>query len=99
MPDGQLIRQRKFETTNLPLAASLLCQVQGATLLRVCSKPSVDGKRLLVVGYLPDQAEAVQDVIEQFHGRRLVVPLYLYNRVLNTLRDRLKQDDGSHAIR
>ena len=54
-------------------------------------------ERLFVVGYPPDQTQPVQDVVAKFHSRRLVVPLYLYNRVLNTLRDRLKQGEGCHA--
>ena len=91
--------QQRFETTTLPLAASLLSQVPGAVLLKIASEPSIDGKRLIVIGYPQDQVQAVQDLVQQFHSRRLVVPLYAFNRSLNTLRDRLKQDTGNHALR
>ena len=93
-----MTENRRFETTSLPLAAALLCQVPSATLLQVSSDPSIDGKRLLVVGYPPDQTQTMHDVVAKFHSRRLVVPLYLYNRVLNTLRDRLKQGVLDHAL-
>ena len=95
----RLTGSQRFETTSLPLAASLLCQVPSAILLQVSSKLAIDGKRLIVVGYPPDQTNAIREVIEQFYSRKLVVPLYFYNRVLNTLRDRLKQDEGCHAPR
>ncbi len=83
------MRDLQFETTSLPLAAALLVQIPSATLIEIASRPSIDGKRLIVVGHPAIQARAVQSVVEQFHLRRLTVPLYLYNRALNTLRDRL----------
>ncbi len=98
MDDEPMTDQRRFETTSLPLAASLLSQITGATLLEVSPDPSVDGKRLLIVAYPPEQTQAVQNVVTKFHGRQLVVPLYIYNRALNTLRDRLKQDTSHHAL-
>ena len=90
-------KSKQFTTTSLPLAASLLCHIPSATLLQVSSELSIDGKRLLIVGYPPDQTKAVQDTVEKFHSRRLVVPLYVYNRALNALRDRLKQGEGCHV--
>ena len=96
--DSEMTDQRRFETTSLPLAASLLVAVPGSSLTEISSEPSIDGKRLFIVAYPPEQTQAVRDLVERFHGRRLVVPLYVYNRVLNTLRDRLKQDTGHHAL-
>lgn len=92
------MRDERFETTSLPLAASLLSQIIGATLLEISPDSSVDGKRLLIVGYPLDQAKAIRDVVERFHSRRLVVSLYVYNRVLNMLRDRLKQGALDHVL-
>ncbi len=98
MADEPMTDQQRFETTSLPLAAALLCQIPGAALLQVSVEPSIDGKRLLIIGYPPGQTQPVQEVVARFHSRRLVVPLYLYNRVLNTLRDRLKQGALDHAL-
>ena len=90
---------QRFETTSLPLAASLLSQIPGAVLADIPNEVSLDGKRLFVIHYPPVTTPAVRDLVKQFHSRRLVVPLYTYNRVLNVLRDRLKQDEGYHAPR
>lgn len=88
---------RPFETTSIHLAAALLVQVQDAILAHVTSDPSIDGKRLIVVAYPPVQESTVQQIVTDFHSRRLVVSLYPYNRALNALRDRLKQGEGCHA--
>lgn len=88
----------KFETTSIHLATALLVQVPGATLAHVAPTPSIDGKKVITLSYPPDQAQAVEILLEQFCNRRLVVPLYVYNRVLNSVRDRLLQHEGSHAI-
>ena len=91
--------QRSFETVSLPLAASILTLVPSSQFSHIAPEPSIDGKRVIVLKHPADQTQAVQDVLEQFHTRRLVVPLYPFNRVLNALRDRLKQDMGIHAPR
>ena len=88
----------QFETTSIHLATALLVQVPGATLAHVSPTPSIDGKKLITVSYPPDQAQVVEILVEQFRNRQLVVPLYVYNRVLNSVRDRLLQREGSHAI-
>ena len=98
MRDERTTDQQRFETTSLPLAASLLSSIQNAELVEISPNPSVDGKRLLIIGYPSTQTQAVNDLVDLFHSRRLVVPLYLYNRVLNTLRDRLKQGALDHAL-
>ena len=89
----------RFETTSLPLAASLLVHVPDATVLSVSDEPSVDGKRLIAIGYPTDQAQEAQSLVQQFHARTLIVPLYTYNRALNVLRDRLKQGTDTHDPR
>lgn len=99
MRDEEPRDYQRFETTSLPLAASLLSQIRGAVLADIPNEVSLDGKRLLVIHYPPVAIPAVRDLVEQFHSRRLVVPLYTYNRVLNVLRDRLKQGDGCYAPR
>ncbi len=80
---------KNFETTSIHLAAALLISVPGATLAHITPVPSIDGKRVLAIRYPLDQAEAIQKTAEDFHARRLLVPLYLFNRALNLLRDRL----------
>ena len=97
MDDEPMTDQQRFETTSLPLAASLLSSIQNAELVEISRDPSVDGKRLLIIGYPSTQTQAVNDLVNQFHSRRLVVSLYRFNRVLNALRDRLKQDASIHA--
>ena len=52
-----------------------------------------------LLGYQPQLARDVERVIQQFHKRRLVIPLYHYNRTLNMLRDHLFQHHGHHALR
>ena len=54
--------QQRFETTTLPLAASLLSQVPGAVLLKIASEPSIDGKPLIVIGYPQDQRDTVRSL-------------------------------------
>lgn len=97
MGDEPMTDQQRFETTSLPLAASLLSQISSAALLKISPETSIDGKRLITIAYPPNQTTAVKSLLEQFHSRRLVVSLYAYNRLLNALRDRLKQDVGIHA--
>lgn len=87
---------QQFETTSIHLAAALLVQVPGTTLAHVTPDPSIDGKRLIVLAYPPDQASAIQRIVAEFHSRRLVVPLYLFNRALNLLRDRLLSRQHLH---
>ena len=91
--------QREFETTSIHLSAAFLIHIPGATLCRITPEPSIDGKRLIAIRYPLSQQDAVQQLIEDFHARRLTVPLYSFNRALNLLRDRLLQDQRSHAVR
>ena len=92
------VDEGQFETTSIHLAAAILVQVPYAALARIFPTPSVDGKRLIVLTYPASQTEVIRKVVEDFHGRRLVVPLYLFNRALNLLRDRLLQDKPDHAL-
>ncbi len=86
-----------FETTSIHLAAALLISVPGATLAHITPAPSIDGKRVLTLRYSLDHAEALQKTVEDFHARRLVVPLYFFNRALNLLRDHLLQKEAGQA--
>ena len=90
--------QKSFQTVSLPLAASVLTLVPGAQFATIAPEPSIDGKRIIVLTHPANQAQVVQDIVEQFHGRRLAVHLYPFNRALNALRDRLKQGERSHAV-
>lgn len=91
-------KQERFETTNLPLAASLLAIVPDSSLIGISPSPSVDGKRVLMITYPADQELAVKQIVEEFSQRRLVVSLYFYNRALNLLRDQLNQQtDGERC--
>jgi hypothetical protein len=81
--------RRLFETTSIHLASAILVHVPDSILVRVSNSPSIDGKRLMVLAYPAAAAQALQAVVEQFNTRRLVVPLYAYNRALNAVRDRL----------
>jgi len=87
----------EFQTTSLHLAAAILLHVPSATLARITPTPEIDSKRIIVIAYPLNQAEALHKAVEDFHARRLLVPLYRFNRILNLLRDRLKQGDGCHA--
>ncbi len=85
----QATDRRLFETTSIHLASAILVHIPDSILIRVSNSPSIDGKRLIVLGYPAAAAQALHAVVEQFNTRRLVVPLYAYNRSLNTVRDRL----------
>ncbi len=89
----------QFKTTSIHLAAAILAQVPDTTLVQVSSTPSIDGKRLIIVGYPSGQTKAVDSIVKQFHSRRLTVHLYNFNRVLNLVRDRLLQNEPHHAFR
>lgn len=91
--------QRSFETVSLPLAASILTLAPGSQFSYIAPEPSVDGRRLIVLTYPADQAQAVHDIGERFHNRQLTVPLYPFNQKLNFLRDHLLQRERSHAVR
>ena len=82
--------EKQFETSNLPLASALIISVPGITVDSISSAPGIDGRRIIVLRYPEDQESAVQHVAEDFYDRRITVPLYRYNRALNSLRDRLK---------
>jgi hypothetical protein len=97
--DRRQVDVERFETTSLTLASALLSQIPGAAVLSIAPEPSIDGKRLIVINYPSDEAQKALNLVRQFHARTLSVPLYPYNRVLNALRDRLKQDTGNHALR
>ena len=89
----ELVEPKRFETTNLCLGAALLAEVPGCSLAQISPTPSVDGKRLLTLTYpLPQEAE-VRRVVEAFLQRHLLINLYVYNRSLNLLRDRLRQGE------
>ena len=89
----------EFQTTSLHLAAASLLHVPNSTLARITPTPDIDGKRVIVITYPLKQADTLHKVVEDFHARRLLVPLYHFNRTLNLLRDRLKQDEGYHVPR
>lgn len=89
---------RDFETTSIHLAAAVLTHIPQADLRRISSDRPVDGKRLIVIAVPAEQAEAFQTLVEDFHRRRLTVPLYRFNRILNLLRDHLMQHKRPHAI-
>ena len=82
--------ERKFETSNLPLASALIISVPRIAVDSISSTHGVDGRRVIVLRYPKDQEAAVQSVAEDFYDRRLTVNLYRFNRALNSLRDRLK---------
>ena len=84
-----------FRTTSLPLAAALLSEVRAASIGGISNTPSIDGRKLISITYPPAQEQAVSQVAELFHQRRLTVGLYPFNRALNALRDRLH--DGGPA--
>ena len=79
----------QFETVNINLAAVLLSEIPGSQLLKIDPKPTVDGKRLLTVGYPASQEEVARRVITRFLNRELSVNLYAFNRWLNRIRDAL----------
>ena len=89
----ELVEPKRFETTNLCLGAALLAEIPGCSLVQISPTPSVDGKRLLTLAYPPTQESNVRQVVEAFLQRRLAVDLYVYNRCLNLLRDRLRQGE------
>ncbi len=93
--------RRLFQSTSIHLSAAILVQIPGTTLAKVSDTPSIDGKRLIVLDYPADQAEALHRVVEQFHDRCLTLAIYPYNRALNMLRDRLmsgQQMAGSNGV-
>ena len=90
---------QQFETTSIHLAAAVLTSVSNSRLARITPDPVIDGKRVISIQYPASQQGTVQKLIEDFHARRLTVPLYSFNRALNLLRDRLLQDQRPHAIR
>ncbi len=83
--------EKRFETSNLPLASSLLVSVPGIALADISSAPGIDGRRVIILQYPENQEAIVQRVIEDFYRRCLHVQLYPYNQALNRLRDRLHQ--------
>lgn len=86
-------RWQQFQTTNLPLGAAILATVSGSSLREISPTSSVDGKRVISIGFLADQETEVSRVVEAFLQRRLTIDLYAYNRCLNLLRDRLRQGE------
>lgn len=80
-------------TTNINLAACLLSLVPGSALAGIDPSPSVDGRRLIHVRYPTSQEASVRRLLAQFQDRTLVVPLYVFNRHVNLLRDLLRQHE------
>ncbi len=85
--------QRQFRTTSLVLSASLLTEIPGSFILSVSQTDSIDGKKVITLGYDAAQESEVKRVVEAFQQRRLTIPLYPYNVNLNALRDRLHRGD------
>lgn len=90
--------EKCFETSNLPIAAALLISVPGMALAEISSMPGIDGRRIIALQYPADQEATVQRIAEDFYQRRLIIPLYAYNKALNALRDRLHQHGLPYSV-
>lgn len=99
MKEDQMTDLEQFETTSIHLAAAVLTSIPTSHLASITPNPTIDGKRLIVIQYPLSQQGKVKRLAEDFHARRLTVPLYAFNRALNLLRDRLLQDRHPHAVR
>ncbi len=77
-----------YTTTDLKLAALILCQVEGAR-FKVISRPGASWKHI-EISHLPDQESKIQELIRAYIERTAKVSLYQYNRILNALRDGVK---------
>ena len=95
MRNEHISDEKSFESSNLPLAAALLVSVPEIMFDEISSVPGVDGRRVIKLRYPKNREADLRHVVEDFHRRTLDVKLYLYNKVLNSLRDCLHQNDHS----
>ena len=85
-----LIYENTYETSELKLAALLLAEIP-ESVFEVHSQPN-SSKKLIQITYPKKREEELQLLISEYIERRARVDLYRFNRVLNPLRDALKED-------
>ncbi len=83
-----------YETTELKLAAFILAEIPDSS-FEVHAQPN-SSKKLIDITFSEQHKEKVQELISEFIERRARVDLYRFNKVLNPLRDALKENGPRH---
>jgi hypothetical protein len=79
-----------YETLDLKLSALILSSISGSGFEILSQKDSI--RKIIKISFPSDQRAAVNSLIQQYIDRvASVSSLFLYNKKLNLLRDRLKE--------
>lgn len=85
-----LPQNKSYETTELKLAALLLSEIQDSTFEVYSQANSL--KKIIRIFYCSNYEQELNKIIREFIQREARVDVYKYNKSLNLLRDKLKEE-------
>ena len=87
------IATKRFKFTSLHLSAVLLTEIEESSFAGIDSGQAIDGCKKIFLIDIPKQSYKIAEkLVSDFNEKQLSVNLYLYNRNLNFLRDKLFQN-------
>jgi len=90
MKEETTIPQSAYNTTDLKLSALMLSEIQGTT-FEICSNQNHFKKTIKII-YPSSKKDDLDLLIADYINRMARVDVYKYNRNLNAVRDRIKEE-------
>lgn len=82
-----------YETTDIKLGATILCEIPGTRLKEVDNKKLINNKMVLRIEYPVHHTQSLSKLIDDYTRKIQLVNVYKYNRALCVIRDALR-DNG-----
>lgn len=78
-----------YETTDIKLAAVILCEIPGATLMGIDPLRLINSKKVLKIEYPSSCETSLNKLVDNYSRKAQLVNLYKYNKYLHLIRDEI----------